>query len=168
MIIREENESDIDAVRDIIDSAFRSKPYSSGTEPLIMDALRGSGAATVSLVADENGVILGQIVFSPITIDGTERGWHVLGPIAVMPERQRQGVGKALMRHGIERLRDIGSSGCVLVGDPGYYRQFGFRCDPRLLVPDVPAEYVMILPLGDEVPTGRIAFHDAFSAGAES
>jgi putative acetyltransferase len=92
----------------------------------------------LSLVADENGRLAGHIAFSPVQIDGTSSGWHGLGPVAVGPEWQRRGIASALIHAGIERLRKLGSNGCVVVGELEFYKRFGFRTDPRLLLDGVP------------------------------
>lgn len=163
MEIRDEIDVDAAAVDGLIESVFRGKSYSSGTEHLIMKALRDGGAATVSLVAEEGGRIVGQVVFSPVTIDGRDQGWHCLGPVAVRRQRQGQGIGRALIERGLARLHAAGSAGCVVVGDPAYYRRFGFRSDARLSAPGVPAAHFMVLPFRSGVPAGAVAFHEAFS-----
>ncbi len=65
---------------------------------------------------------------------------------------------------GLARLRESGAKGCVLVGDPGYYRRFGFRAASLLVYPDLPAEYFQVLELAAEAPRGTVAFHPAFAA----
>lgn len=166
MEIREERAADAAVVDALIAEAFRGRPYSSGTEPAIMAELRRNGAASLSLVAQEGGAVVGQVVFSPATLNGRETGWQCLGPVAVRPDRQRRGIGSALIRTGLERLRAAGAAGCLLVGDPGYYRRFGFRGSPGLTAPGVPAANLLALPFGRELATGSVGFHPAFSAPA--
>src|SRR5690606_20299677 len=108
-------------------AAFAGVPYASGTEPAIIAALRAAGALRLSLVAAEGQELLGHVAFSPVIIGGRDRGWLGLGPLSVRPDRQRRGIGSALVRTGLERLRRDGAGGCVLLGDPAYYRRFGFR-----------------------------------------
>ena len=79
--------------------------------------------------------------FSPVLIDGEECGWFGLGPVAVEPERQRERIGTALIEHGLAHLRARGARGCVVLGDPAYYRRFGFEPDRTLAYPAAPAEY---------------------------
>ena len=97
MEIRDERPGDEDAIHALTAEAFRPMPYSSGTEPAIIRALRASGALTLSLVAVEDGAIVGHVAFSPVAIDGQDEGWFGLGPISVSADRQRQGIGRALI-----------------------------------------------------------------------
>jgi putative acetyltransferase len=85
----------------------------------------------------------------------------------VVPELQRQGIGKALIEAGLGRLRALGARGCILVGDPGYYGRFGFRNYAHLRYPGAPAEDLMALPFGDTVPRGEVHFHEAFEVTAD-
>jgi putative acetyltransferase len=161
-MIRDQQPDDNATVRQLVGDAFRGRPYSDGREPAILDALRAAGALTVALVAEEDGEILGQVAFSPVAIDGTARDWYGLGPVAVRPDRQRQGIGQALIREGLDRIRALGARGCVLAGAPGYYGRFGFAADPRLQSPGIPPQYFLVLPFGAEVPSGTVTFHEAF------
>jgi putative acetyltransferase len=113
------------------------------------------------LVAVSDGEVIGNVVFSDVTIDGVT-GWVGLGPVSVKPERQRNGIGSALIAAGLDRMRAAGSVGCVLVGDSGYYGRFGFKAAPGLRYDGVPDEYVLALPFGGALPTGTIVFHPAF------
>ena len=163
-MIRDQQPNDDAAVRQLVEDAFRGRPYSDGREPAILDALRAAGALTVALVAEEDGEILGQVAFSPVAIDGAIRDWYGLGPVAVRPDRQGQGAGRALIRAGLDRIRALGAQGCVLAGAPGYYGRFGFTADPRLQSPGIPPQYFLVLPFGAEVPGGTVTFHQAFDA----
>jgi putative acetyltransferase len=166
MLIRDELPSDEAAIAALIAAAFRDVPVSRQTEPFIMAALRRAGALAVSLVAEEGYQIIGQAAFSPVQIEGRPSNWYGLGPIAVAPERQRAGIGSALIEEGLGRLHRLGAGGCMLVGDPAYYRRFGFHNEPKLTLEGVPPEVFMILPLGKAVPIGKVAFHPAFAATA--
>lgn len=123
-MIRQEVAVDRPAIRNVHDLAFEST-----AEADLVDLLRASGKATISLVAEEDGEILGHILFSAVQIDPPSPGWSALGlaPVGVTPERQRQGVGKALIRAGLERCRSIGIGAVVLLGDPEYYQRIGFK-----------------------------------------
>ncbi|WP_343712641.1 N-acetyltransferase [Inquilinus sp.] len=163
-MIRDQKREDDAVVRQLVGDAFRGRPYSDGREPAILDALRAAGALTVALVAEEDGQIVGQVAFSPVAINGTVRDWYGLGPVAVRPDRQGRGIGQALIRAGLDRIRALGAAGCVLAGAPGYYSRFGFAADPRLQSPGIPPQYFLILPFGAEVPEGGATFHKAFEA----
>ena len=166
MIIRPETPDDYLAIHRINIAAFADHPFSRQTEHLIVDALRDASALTLSLVAEDQGQVIGHIAFSSALIDGVDQQCFLLGPVAVPPERQRQGVGSQLVEYGLSALRQQGAHGCVLVGDPNYYERFGFRRNPDLIVPGVPAEYVLCLPLTNQMPHGLVTHHPAFSMTA--
>ena len=161
-MIRDQEPGDAALVRQLVADAFRGQSYSDGREPAIIDALAAAGALTVALVAVEDGAITGQVAFSPVAIDDVFCDWYGLGPVAVRPDRQGHGIGQALIREGLDRIRALGARGCVLAGAPGYYGRFGFKPDPRLASPGIPAEYFLALPFGDQVPGGTVTFHPAF------
>lgn len=123
MQIREEITGDFDRIAALLDLAF------GGTEESVLVAdLRAAGSAFAALVATENGQILGHILFSDLPIeveDGSLRA-AALAPLAVLPERQRQGIGTALVRAGLAACRDRGVAAAVVLGDPAYYPRFGF------------------------------------------
>ena len=148
----------------MITKAFAAALHSSGTEANIVEGLRKGGALTLSLVAEQDGRIVGHIAFSPVTITGEDRGWYGLGPVAVLPEHQGEGIGAALVEAGLAQLRALRARGCVLLGDPAYYQRFGFRADPRLVLPGIPAEYFQTVRLSDDEAEGEVAYHPAFSA----
>jgi predicted N-acetyltransferase YhbS len=93
----------------------------------LVKSLRDGNAVTLPLVALENGQLAAHIAFSPVQIDGASQGWHGLGPVAVRPELQRKGIGSALINAGLERLRKLGSHGCVLLGAPEFYLSDNYR-----------------------------------------
>ncbi len=160
MIVRAEGPADHAAVAALIDEAFSPMAFASGGEAAIVAALRRAGGVTLGLVAEDAGQVVGQATFSPVTIDGRDSSWHALGPIAVAPERQGQGIGTALIADGLARLRALGSAGCVLTGS-GYYRRFGFRNSERMRVEGYPPEHFLVLPFASEAD-GIVAFHPAF------
>ncbi|MAM09355.1 MAG: GNAT family N-acetyltransferase [Rhizobiaceae bacterium] len=162
MKIRREQFSDVRAVDALVRRAFYGHPHSDGSEPDIIRRLRGAGALSLALVAEEDDRIVGHIAFSPVGFSGGARGWYGIGPVAVDPDYQNRGIGSALMLGGLELLKDDGARGAVLVGDPGFYHRFGFRAEPGISHKGVPAENLLVLPFDDELPTGEVAFHRAF------
>lgn len=166
ILIRPEAAADHAAIFEVTAAAFLHHPISQHTEQYIVEALRSAGALTLSLVAEEAGRVVGHIAFSPVSISGGVTHWHGLGPVSVWPARQRQGIGKALIREGLARLKMLGSQGCVLVGDPNYYQRFGFRQVPELVLEGIPPQYFLALPLGDHTPRGTVMFHAGFAATA--
>lgn len=161
MLIRNENAADIGAIAALTSAAFATAPHASGTEAAIVSGLRRAGVLSLSLVAEAEGVVLGHVAASPATVGG-QAGWACIGPISVLPDRQGQGIGSALMRAALDQLRGLGEPGAVLVGDPAYYHRFGFRPYPGLAAAGIPGDYVLGLPFGAELPRGRITFHPAF------
>jgi putative acetyltransferase len=161
MQIRTEHAGDLAAIRDVTEAAFRAVPHSSGSEARIIDALRESGALALSLVAESDGEIVGQVAFSPVRINFAEADWYGLGPVSVRPDVQRRGIGQALIREGLGRLAGMGAQGCVLLGDPVYYSRFGFRHDPAL-------KYAVAFPqfqqlaFGGSAARGVVTYHPAF------
>lgn len=164
IIIRNEIESDVDAISEITKAAFENCPHGNHTEQFIINALRDANALTISLVAEAGKKVVGHIAFSPVTISDGSLGWYGLGPISVLPELQRQGIGKSLMHEGLSSLKALGAKGCVLVGDPGYYERFGFRNLPDLVLDGVPQEYFLALPFEESKTSGTVIFHEGFAA----
>src|SRR5438270_1484000 len=132
MELRPEIHADAAAISGVITSAFLEAEHSDGNETLIVDRLRQSASLSVSLVAAENDRIVGHVAFSPVTVDEQSEGWFGLGPVAVVPDRQGHGIGSALIEAGLAQLRVRGSRGCVVLGEPAYYRRFWFVDDPSL------------------------------------
>lgn len=163
--IRPETARDVDGIREVNIEAFRNHPFSRQTEHLIVDALRDAGALELSLVAISEGKVVGHIAFSKARVGEAESNWFLLGPLAVSPGFQGQGIGSMLVESGLTRLRRLSAVGCVLVGDPGYYGRFGFATFAGLTHEGVPDEYVLALPLTDALPTGAISAHGAFGVG---
>ncbi|PQZ52146.1 N-acetyltransferase [Ochrobactrum sp. MYb15] len=164
MHIRKEQPGDVAAIRRLTDEAFRGMLYSNQKEAAIIDALRLASALTLSLVAEEEGSLLGHVAFSPVLIDGTDCNWYGLGPVSVQPGRQGEGIGSTLIREGLLRLQEAGAKGCVLLGDPGYYQRFGFKVDEGLRLDGVPPEYFQCLLIDGEMPKGKVTYHSAFDA----
>lgn len=164
MLIRDETPADFDAIHAITSLAFKPMPFSSGTEADIIRALRADGDLTTSLVAEDRGQIVGHVALSPVTIDGAHDGWFGLGPIAVTPDRQRLGIGKALIAAGLARLRQRGASGCALIGDPAVYGHAGFASDGYLTYQGIDRKYVQRIVLQGPLPRGELAFARGFAA----
>ena len=162
MIIRAETPADTSPIRSLTDAAFNGVEHSSQTEGVIVDALRQAGALTISLVAEQNDTIIGHVAFSPVLIDGEDLGWFGLGPVSVSPSLQRGGVGSALIEEGLRQLRHRGATGCVVLGDPNYYRRFGFTNDHALRYGDVPPEYFQSMTLSGDPAAGEVTYHEGF------
>ena len=164
MILREETTTDIDAITEVTIAAFKNLPVSNHTEQFIISALRDANALTISLVADIDGRVVGHIAFSPVIISDGTKDWYGLGPISVLPEYQKQSIGKSLIKKGLSLLKNMGGQGCALVGDPNYYKQFGFKNYSELIHEGIPQEVFLALPFNEKVPKGTIEFHEGFLA----
>src|SRR5215470_1023512 len=123
MTIRLEKPEDIPAIRIVNGRAFGRME-----EANLVDALRRNGKATISLVAEDDGRVVGHILFSPVTIETSERELVGVGlaPMSVIPERQNQRIGSLLVEDGVRRCREEGRPFVVVLGHPDYYPRFGF------------------------------------------
>jgi putative acetyltransferase len=162
--IRTETDADVRAITDVTVAAFQTMEISDHTEQFIVTALRKAGALTVSLVAELDGRVVGHIAFSPITMSDGTADWYGMGPVSVLPQYQRQGIGKALVQEGLSQLKGLKARGCCLVGHPEYYRKFGFQNTPELGLEGVPPEVFFALSFDGHVPRGSVSFHNAFTA----
>jgi putative acetyltransferase len=164
ILIRPERSEDHAVIYDITQRAFAPMAYADGNEQELIDKLREAGALALSLVAEKDGVLVGQVTFSPACAADGSPGWYALGPVSVEPELKHQGIGGQLIRAGIDWLLQQDAAGCVLVGNPVYYSRFGFRLFPELAPEGQPAQYFQILPLRVAEPTAVVGFHPIFSA----
>jgi putative acetyltransferase len=117
--IREEQAGDAAAIRDLNRQAFGQDQ-----EANIVEALRGNGGVVLSLVGTLDERVIGHVLYSPVQLGAlTGAG---LGPMAVHPDHQRQGIGSRLIEAGTRLLRESGCPFVVVVGHPEYYPRFGF------------------------------------------
>jgi putative acetyltransferase len=162
ILIRPETPADYGAIYDLTKRAFAPMPYAGGDEQELIGKLRAAGALALSLVAEKDGALVGQISFSPAFAADGSSGWYALGPVSVEPALKHQGIGSALIRAGVAWLRSKQAAGCVLVGNPAYYSRFGFRLFPELAPEGQPAQYFQILSLGVAKPDAMVRFHHLF------
>jgi len=167
LLIRNETPGDVGAITEVTVAAFKNLAISRHTEQFVVEALRAADALTISLVAEMDGRVAGHIAFSPATLSDGTPDWYGLGPVSVLPEHQRKGIGKALVEEGLSRLRNLNARGCCLVGHPEYYRKFGFKNIPGLAYEGVPPEVFFALSFDGSVPQGTVSFHDAFQADGQ-
>ena len=143
--IRPEEARDTPVIREVNRRAFGQDQ-----EANIVDALRAHGAALLSLVAAVEGVVVGHAMYSPASV-GDVAG-AALGPIAVVPEHQRRGIGRRLIEEGNRRLARASCPFVIVIGHPEYYPRFGFmpaRSRGIQCEWEVPDEVFMVLPLDD-------------------
>lgn len=162
--LRNEAPGDAAAIEAVTVAAFLDAPHTDHTEQFIVRALRAAGRLSVSLVAEHDGVIVGHVAISPVTISDGATDWYGLGPVSVLPPHQGRGIGSQLITRALALLRERGAAGCVVLGEPGYYGRFGFRAVPQLMLPGVPPEYFQALSFHGELPSGDVAYHASFDA----
>lgn len=160
--IRKETGNDQAAIRFVTEIAFRDMPYAGGDEQDVIDRLRSVGALSLSLVAILDRDIVGHIAFSPARAADNTGPWFGLGPVSVLPERQRRGIGSALVEAGLAEIEKRGALGCILMGNPEYYRRFGFELAPENAPDDEPAEFFMLKLFAAVRSSGAFRFHAAF------
>lgn len=163
--VREERPGDVAAIRDLNQRAFEQDQ-----EGNIVDALRSNGGALLSLVATANRQVVGHIMYSTISV-GSLRG-AALGPMAVLPELQRQGIGSKLVEAGNRQIKQGGCPFIIVVGHPEFYPRFGFRPARARGITcewDLPEEVFMLLVLDEaemEGVSGLAKYRDEFSSVA--
>ena len=164
MRVRPETDADHAAVRAVNEAAFESS-----MEADIVDALRAKGLDLVSLVAERDGVVFGHILFSPVSLAGHgELKLTGLGPMAVLPRHQRDGIGSALVRDGLLQCEQLGVHAVVVVGHPEFYPRFGFVPASRYAIRceyDVPDDVFMLVELARGTlrgVSGLIRYDEAF------
>lgn len=165
MIVRAEQPGDTEAIDRVNRLAFEQPD-----EAQIVARLRTSDAFIphLSIVAEEAGVVVGHILFSRIQLDPPSEVRAIsLAPMAVLPDRQRRGIGSELVRRGLEVATDLGEEVVVVVGHPGYYPRFGFEpartfglTNPFPGTED--AFFALTLRPGVRVPSGEIVYPPEF------
>ncbi len=155
IIVRAETAEDIPAVHQVNELAF-GRPG----EADLVDALRAAAHPHISLVAADDGQVIGHIFFSPVALEGGRSATAILGlaPLAVLPEYQGRGVGSRLVREGLKECRRVGCDVVVVLGHPEYYPRFGFvpasRKGLRCEYP-VPEDVFMVAELKPNALAGR-------------
>ncbi|WP_165312170.1 GNAT family N-acetyltransferase [Vibrio ziniensis] len=146
MLIRSEAPADILIVDQLLKSVFETE-----AEANLVMALRENGNRTLSLVAcEDDGEVVGFAMFSPVSVAGEHLNWQGLAPLAVKAEYRKQGVGAEIVKEGLSSLGELGYPACVVLGDPSYYRRFGFEDASQYGFKcqwDVPAEAFQIVAL---------------------
>jgi putative acetyltransferase len=164
--IHDEQPADIESIGRINTQAF-GQP----AEAQLVDALRARGKILFSLVAWKEETPVGHVLFSPLLTDDRELlvGGAALGPVAVLPSFQNQGVGARLVRHGLAELKTAAARFVVVLGHPEYYPRFGFAPAQEFGMScefDVPPEVFMVLELQQRVLegwSGRVRYQPEFS-----
>ena len=147
--------------------AVEAAAFGREAEARLVEAVRAEGAALLELVAEDEGQIVGHILFSRMTTDPVRR-FAGLAPVAVAPEQQGRGWGEALCRTGIEALRGMGAEAVVVLGHEAYYPRFGFSRDAARLIAspyaELPAFMAMELTPGALADPIKVDYPRAFGA----
>jgi len=162
LLLRSERDADFEAIDGVHERAFGR-----AAEAALVRTLRREARPFVACVAEQAGRVVGHIAFSPVTIEGGGPPALGLGPLAVEPERQRAGIGSALVRAGLERCAALAQI-VVVLGHASYYPRFGFRPASPLGLryrgeAFDPSFFVLELAPGALAgATGRVRYHAAF------
>jgi putative acetyltransferase len=167
-IVRTENVSDHTAIHHVETAAF-DRP----DEADLVDRLREANALLLSLVAEQAGEIVGHVAFSPVKVTADDETYTAvgLGPVAVLPSMQKQGIGGMLIREGLKQLREAGHELVFLIGHPAYYPRFGFRPAVQLgfgsdyITEGEPNDHFMVIALVDgafDDRAGQVRYHPDF------
>lgn len=131
ILIRKEETFDYKEVIELTTKAFENMPFADGGEDKLVERLRKAPnfISELSLVAESEGKILGHILFTPATIENGQKQFQtlVLGPVSVLPEFQKQGIGGELIKAGHKKAIDCGFDSVILIGHPEYYPRFGYK-----------------------------------------
>ncbi|WP_139215182.1 GNAT family N-acetyltransferase [Oceanisphaera psychrotolerans] len=160
LICRTERPGDGDDIDEVVCAAFGRDD-----EADLVWALREQGAISLSQVAEYEGAIIGHLAMSPVQVNGEDTGWLGLAPVSVWPDCQQQGVASAMIREALDSANELDWAGVVVLGEPAFYRRFGFRPASELgLECAYPGagDAFMALALKQPVPTGLVSYHPAF------
>jgi putative acetyltransferase len=165
-VIRPERPQDIPGIRDV-----NLKAFDTPLEANLVDGLRVQADPIVSLVAIDGDVVVGHILFAPVTLQ-SDPNVRIMGlaPMAVSPDRQRHGIGSALVREGLDMCERLGAVAVVVLGHRDYYPRFGFVPASKFGLRseyDVPDDAFMALevtPGALRNATGTVRYHALFAA----
>lgn len=164
MEFRTEQQHDRESVYAVNTAAFGREG-----EAKLVDVVREQVQPLVSLVAEDDGVVVGHVLFTPVDVSGhPELNVMALGPVAVVPDRQQSGIGTRLIRAGLEQCKALGCGAIVVLGHPDYYPRFGFVPASRCGLGNefgVPDEVFMAMELESgylDGVSGTVSYHEAF------
>ncbi len=160
MSIRAANPRDREAIRLVEEHAFGQH-----AEAGLVDALVGEGDAVVELVAEEDGQVVGHILFSRLNVQNGSKKFAAvaLAPLAVEPSFHGTGIGGALVREAHVRLKEAGETLAVVLGDPTYYGRFGYsHARAARFDSEYQGEALQALAWGEAPITGRLVYARAF------
>ena len=157
--VRDESPGDWKAIYQVISSTFGRL-----SEAELVGALREAGDSIVSLVADDDGQIIGHVLLSKMDAPFSALA---LAPVSVIPPRQRSGIGSALIKRAVSKARDEGWAAIFVLGNPNYYKRFGFDQEAAAgFTSPYAGRHFMVLKLSPSLPatTGVLRHAPAFAA----
>jgi putative acetyltransferase len=168
VIVRNESHDDFETIAQVVRAAFVDEP----DVVTLVELLRASPGYVpdLALVAEDDDEVIGQVMFTESTVDGSDATILILSPLAVRPDRHRQGVGSALVREGLSRSEAHGAPLVIVEGDPRYYSRFGFRRASELGLErpheQIPEVAFQVLPLAgyDETLRGKVVYPPPFDS----
>jgi putative acetyltransferase len=162
IVVRPEQPRDFEAIRTVIEAAFRQT-----AEVILVDQLREDGDLVLSLVAEKDGTVVGHVAFSRLRIVNGQREYAAvaLAPLAVRPEDQGAGIGGQLVSTAHALLRAAGERLSLVLGDPEYYGRFGYRRDlAEGFDSDYQSDALQALSFDEEPPqAGELRYAFAFA-----
>lgn len=165
--IRFERTGDERAIHAMVTRAFDGHPYSDGDEQDVIDRLRQDSDLILSLVAVDGDTILGQITYSPAILMNGDLGWVVLGPVAVEPAHQGNGIGRALIESGEAVMKERRAKGVTVLGDPQIYSRFGFEPDTPMWLAGELGWAFQVKSFGAPIPDCEQRYVRAFDPPSE-
>ncbi len=160
-VMRQEDPTDASQIRDLLEASFPGY-----LEATLVNRLRSDGDIDLSLVAEDQGVVIGYIAFSRLMIEGGHQPFHAaaLAPLAVYPEYQQQGVATRLAREGHACLAAMGITLSVVLGEPSFYSRFGYSNRRAAhFESEYQSPYLMALSFGAAPWEGRLVYPAAFN-----
>lgn len=161
LVIRNAEEGDAGAIRILLDAAFETDD-----ESRLVEKLRADGDRVLELVAVQEGELVGEILFSRLQVVSDEGHFDALalGPLAVLPGRQRTGIGRALIENAHGTLLQRAERLSVVLGEPAYYGRFGYRHDRAAgFESKYQSPYLQALAWGNAPSHGRLRYPAAFA-----
>lgn len=156
LVIREAEAKDHEAIARLVEAAFGQPD-----EAKLVETLRANGDMVLELVATNEGELVGHVAFSRLAVDRFDA--LALAPLAVLPVRQRSGIGAALLENAHHLLADRGESLCLVLGDPAYYGRFGYARDRAAGFESAyQCDALQALAWGEAPRTGRLIYPSAF------
>ena len=164
LTVRPEEAADQQAVHRLLCNAFPED-----AEARLVQALRKQASPLLSLVAEQDDLLCGHILFSPVSLNSAGDSLIMgLAPMAVEPGQQSRGIGSQLVNAGLSACRDLGAIAVVVLGHPDYYPRFGFRvasefglsCDYE--VPDEAFMALELRPGSLDRLSGTVQYHPCF------